>query len=100
MPEWGGYVIVRSLSGTDRDRLQRQGGVWASRAGVAAASIVDAEGNLLFGEDDIEVLATRSGAALQRVLDAADRLSAMRPEAVAKAKADLKATRSSGSGSS
>jgi len=100
VPEWGGQVIVQELSGVGRDRLERERGVWATRAGVAAASVIDEEGNLLFGPDDIEELAARSGNALQRILDAANRLSSVRPEAVAKAKSDLKATRSGSSGSS
>lgn len=88
VPEWGGTVRVRALSGTERDAYessmvsQRGNKVEANltnaRAKLVAASLVDEEGNLLFGQADIEALGRKSGAALDRVWDAARRLSGLK----------------------
>ncbi len=74
-PEWGGHVYVRVMSGRERDAMEisaleahdkRQD----FRARLAAFSVCDRGGNLLFSKADIEALAEKSGAALSRVLEA------------------------------
>ena len=52
------------------------------RAKLAAACIVDEEGNRLFSEKDVAALGRKSAAALDRVATAAQRISAMSQEDV------------------
>jgi len=82
VPEWGGDVRVCTMSGFARDRFEagitgKNGGTNMSniRAKLAAATIVDEEGKLLFDEADIAKLGNKSCAALDRVFAAAQRLN-------------------------
>lgn len=92
VPEWGGSVIVREMSGRDRDAyevslLAEPGRSTAPnlanvRAKLIAFSCVDEEGERLFTDADVELLGEKSAAALQRVFDVAMRLSRIGPDAV------------------
>ncbi len=82
VPEWGGDVRVCTMSGFARDRFEagitgKNGGTNMSniRAKLAAATIVDEDGKLLFDEADISKLGNKSCAALDRVFAAAQRLN-------------------------
>lgn len=82
VPEWGGEVIVRTMTGHARDRFESQivgknGGTDMNniRAKLAAATIVDDKGELLFSENDVAKLGKKSAAALDRVFVAAQRLN-------------------------
>jgi hypothetical protein len=87
VPEWGGAVIVRALTGTERDAyeseifsLRGQGGgveynLQNIRAKLSARTIVDTDGKRLFTDADIVKLGLKSAAALDRVFSAAQRLS-------------------------
>jgi hypothetical protein len=89
VPEWGGTVRVRELPGTERDKFESQflgkdgasiraEGLEGFRARLAAASIVDENGRPLFRSPaEVKRLGEKSASALQRVCDAAMRLSAM-----------------------
>lgn len=108
VPEWGGSVMVRGLSGRARDAIELRftgadgkmdrnlGGDF--RAAFAAQAIVDANGERLFSDDDIKALGEKSSIALQRIFDAAIRLSAMRPEDVDGIYEDLKGDPSGATG--
>lgn len=86
VPEWGGDVIVREMSARERDAfetaiLNRDGEevtVENVRAHLAVRSVVDEQGNRIFGDDDAEALANQSGAALNRIYTKACRLSRLR----------------------
>jgi hypothetical protein len=76
VPEWGGEVLVRSLSGTQREAMDRV--IYEGRqvgrpvsifATVAAYSIVDATGARLFSDEDIGALAAKNSAPLERIWD-------------------------------
>lgn len=82
VPEWGGSVIVATMSGFARDRFEasvmgKHGGVNTEniRAKLAAATLVDEQGNLLFSEADIVKLGRKSCAALDRVFACSQRLN-------------------------
>jgi len=89
VPEWGGTVRVREMPGTERDKFEsqfvgkdgasiRSEGLEGFRARLAAASIVDADGKQLFRSPaEVKRLGEKSARALQRVCEAAMRLSAM-----------------------
>ena len=85
VPEWGGHVYVRSMTGTARDAWEASqiGGTDAkpkvrldnARANLAARTLCDESGDLLFAVMDIAALGNKSAAALDRVYAAAQRLS-------------------------
>lgn len=82
VPEWGGDVLVRPLTGCERDAIEtrivedrKAGKPVAFRATLVAMSTCDEGGNLLFEESDIEALGVKSSAPLDRIYDVASRLS-------------------------
>ena len=98
VPEWGGTVRVRGMSGTQRDafeasvseetpagtKAQRRAGATTTkvkkdllRARLCAWCIVDEAGQRVFSEEDMPALNAKSGAALERVMNVAMRLSGM-----------------------
>lgn len=86
VPEWGGTVRIRALSGTDRDRMEadivgngKKPKMDNLRAKVVAASVIDEEGHKMFAESDVVALGRKSAAALGRVFDAAASLAAIKP---------------------
>ena len=95
VPEWGGFVRVRGLSGTQRGRFEaltaadnsrrrtrasekRRVDVLASvTARLCANCMVDGAGKRLYNDDEIEELGAKSASALQRVTEVAMRLSGL-----------------------
>jgi hypothetical protein len=85
VPEWGGDVMVRGLTGSQRDAWEasltiRRGKQMIPdmrnfRARLVVLCVVDETGALVFHEGDIDALANKSGSALDRIYDAAARLS-------------------------
>jgi len=78
VPEWGGEVRVRGLTGLQRDRFEArvvEEDFDNVRAAYAAASIIDEDGNQMFTAEDIDELGNKSASALQRVLLVAQRIS-------------------------
>lgn len=85
VPEWGGTVRVRSLSGTERNDLEASMAhlvgnkprlnLRNATAKLVAMSAINADGSQLFDQADIIRLGNRNGAALQRLADACERLS-------------------------
>jgi hypothetical protein len=85
VPEWGGDVMVRGLTGRQRDAWEaslsvRQGKKMVPdmrdfRARLVVRCVVDETGTLVFHDGDIESLTNKSGAALDRIYDAAAKLS-------------------------
>lgn len=85
VPEWGGTVCVRVMTGTERGRFEEANRLARRetiRARLAAATLCDEEGQLLFTDDDLHALGQRSSVALDRVFNAALRLNAIGPGAV------------------
>lgn len=85
VPEWGGSVLVRGLTGRQRDEfeaalIERRGKKSVAntdniRAKLVARCCVDEDGRRLFTDTDASALGNRSGAALDRVYEVAARLS-------------------------
>jgi hypothetical protein len=92
VPEWGGSVYVRALTGAERDAFEtsivEQRGKSTKmnlkniRAKLVALTVVDEEGNRIFSDSDASALGKKSAAALDRVFEVAQRLSGLRPEDV------------------
>lgn len=87
VPEWGGTVLVRGLTGAERDRYEASlismKGSSASlklenaRARLVAIGVIDENGNRVFTTKDVEALGAKSGHALERVADVIQRLSGL-----------------------
>lgn len=91
VPEWGGKVLVKGMDAGARDAydlaIYKAKGIPPNRrAIIASLCIVDANGDTMFGESDIAFLAKKSYTALDRVVEVADKLSAIRPEDLEDAK--------------
>ena len=86
VPEWGGWVLIRPMSGFDRDRIE----VLASekkdmtnlRAEMVVASICDSKGKKVFTRREVGALGNKSGVALDRVFARALILSGLKKEVV------------------
>lgn len=87
MPEWGGTVWVRSLTGAERDAWEMlaftvEDGIAKAnednvRARLAALTVCDEKGDLIFTIEDIEALGQKSATAMNRLYDAASRVNAV-----------------------
>lgn len=84
VPEWGGEVIVSTMSGHDRDQFEAgivttngQADLKNMRAKFVAACVVDENGKRLFTAGDVEALGDKNAAALERIVKVAQRLNAM-----------------------
>lgn len=85
VPEWGGSVFVKGMTGAERDRFETEivtiSGEDAKvdmrdiRAKLCVRAICDESGKRLFAPADIKALSKKSAKALQRVFKVAQRLS-------------------------
>jgi hypothetical protein len=92
VPEWHGSVLVRGLTGKQRDifestLLERRGrrmipNTANIRAKLVAWSVVDDEGNRVFTDAEAEELGEKSAAAVDRIYTVASRLSGLSDEDV------------------
>lgn len=91
VPEWGGIVRVKSLTGDERDgfeaqiRESRKDGSFRSnfakmRVKLLALTIIDEKGRRIFSLEDVEKLGKKSAAAIERVWDVASKLSGLSKE--------------------
>ncbi len=87
VPEWGGHVCIRAMSGAERDdfRAAIEGAetslVGKFEAPLLALTLVDEEGNRLFSIDDVEALRAKSATVLDRLTQIAMRVNGMTVEA-------------------
>jgi hypothetical protein len=92
VPEWGGTVRVRAMTGAERDAI---GAALADKtksadfgplyaAHVTATCVVGEDGAPLFGIDRVDELRARSSVALDRVYQVAMRLNSASVEDVEK----------------
>ena len=85
VPEWGGSVFVRGMTGAERDQFEssiisidgdnQKVDMRDIRAKLCSKSICDEDGKKLFTPADIKELSKKSAVALQRVFKVAQRLS-------------------------
>jgi hypothetical protein len=86
VPEWGGSVRVRNLTGADRDAFEdslvttlpdgtRKPNLANMRTKLVVLTVVDDAGNRIFETSDVERLAAKSAAAIKRVYEAAERIN-------------------------
>jgi hypothetical protein len=87
VPEWGGCVRLRGLTGDERDSFEasiivgrganRQVNWRNLRSKLVALSIVDEAGQRMFTDADVDVLGRKSAVALERLFEVAARLSGL-----------------------
>ncbi len=82
VPEWGGVVLVRGMTGAERDALEAETGAGGMnlenfRARLLVRCIVDAEGQRVFRDEDAEALGKKNARALDRIFAVATRLSGL-----------------------
>ena len=88
VPEWGGTVRVRSLSGAERDAFEasctkerKDGGRDFDprnvRAKLVALTLVDENGLRMFQQDDVKAIGRKNAKALERIFDAATELNGL-----------------------
>lgn len=93
IPEWGSWVMVRGMSGSQRDEFEAsiveiKGGGSSTmhlegiRAKLCSLTIVDEDGRRMFDDDEIDELGAKSAQALQRIFEVAQRLSGLTPDDV------------------
>lgn len=90
VPEWNGSVYVKGLTARERDEYEtavvttRGKDVQVNRRNIRARlvvmTVVDAEGNRLFGDTDLKALGEKSAAAIDRLFGVAQKLSGLSPE--------------------
>jgi len=91
VPEWGGTVLVRGMTGRERDAFEvsmmtpGRGGKRVLdpanvRAKLVARCVVDDDGGRVFTDADVAELGGKSAAAIDRVYAVAARLSGMSGE--------------------
>ena len=107
VPEWGGVVRLKSLTGAERDRfeasvVQGQGrnttvNMQNLRAKLVAQSAIGEDGKPLFTEEDVKWLGEKSAKALNRLFNAAQTLSGLSESDVKELAGNFKAARSEGS---
>lgn len=106
VPEWGGHVHVRTLTGTERDAFESaffsQNGTQNLaniRSRLAVLTVCDARGKRLFADTDVVAVGKKSAAALDRVFGVAQRLNGLRAEDVKELEKNSEAAPSGASGS-
>ncbi|MGH8867817.1 MAG: hypothetical protein ACRDYU_07460 [Actinomycetes bacterium] len=115
VPEWGGTVLVKALSGKERDayeasvvqmRQDARGNQTTVpdmrnvRAKLVARALVDEDGTRLFADQDINALGAKSARVLDRLFDVAAEMSGLSEQDVEKLAGNSEAVPSDGSTSS
>jgi len=99
VPQWGGTVKVRGLTGEDRDAFEesllqgkgknREVRLHNFRAKLVSLCVVDEKGERLFSQAEVQKLGRKSAAALSAVSNVAQRLSGLTEEDVEELTADF-----------
>ena len=91
VPEWGGDVMVRTMTGADRDAFEasligKEGRMENVRARLVSLTLCDATGARLFTDAEVTALGNKSARALDRVFTVAQRINGIGTDAVDAAK--------------
>ena len=110
VPEWGGAVKIRALTGKERDawetalfqidgknvKMNKEN----LRAKLVALTVVDEAGQRLFTEADVEALGSKSASALDRIYQASQKLSGLTPDDIKEMEKNLETDHSDSTASS
>lgn len=118
VPEWGGHIFVRGMTGTERDDWEQEITpnsaeqevlkkdkskkhiISQFRSRVVCRCACDEKGSPLFTKEDVEVLGKKSALALDKVFSTAKRLSGIGAEEQEEVEKNLEPTKTAGSTSS
>jgi hypothetical protein len=88
VPEWGGHVHIRPMTGGERDAFEfdvtsrKNKNYRGVRARLIAMVVCDADGARMFSDEDVEELQAKNASALDRLFSAAQRISGLTDEDV------------------
>jgi len=92
VPEWGGHIFLKNMSGTERDQFEAETYVQKGkniefnrvnfRARLLVRAICDEQGTNIFTRKDIDALGKKSAKALDRCFSAAQKLNGLSNEDV------------------
>ena len=106
VPQWGGSVRVRTMTGQERDEFRaaistEEGSVPVGKfnAALLVATLVDESGARLFAADDMAILQAKSAASLDGPASVAIRLNGLGGKAIEQAVKNSEADQSADSGS-
>lgn len=74
VPEWGGDVYIRTISGTERDKFEEaysEQKMKAFRVRFLVMTLADEAGERLFADADIDALGNKSSVVINRLFDKA-----------------------------
>ena len=102
VPEWGGTVFVRTMTGADRDQFEnsmvstlpdgtRKTDMSNLRAKLVALTLVDETGARLFDVTDVDRLGLKAAGALEKVFVVAQRINGLGGQAEEAASKNSKA---------
>lgn len=107
VPEWGGDVIVRNLTGTERDSYEasmqvQRGNRYepnpvGARARLVVRACIDEDGKRLFADNQADALSAKNADVLDRLWDRIAELSGITQKASADAEGNSEADPSDGS---
>lgn len=102
VPEWGGTVRVKALSGKERANYQLSitqfrgdeaiPNLTNIQAKLVARVIVDEDGKRMFSDQEINALGEKSGATLERIFNVGAEMAGLSDENIAQAAANLDET--------
>lgn len=108
VPDWNGIVRLRTLPGSERDVFEnivqkRKKGQDIELKGLKvlllSLAIVNGENKLMFSEEDLDGLNSKSSRALNKLFDVATEMNGIGEEAVEELRKNLPAVPSGGNGS-
>lgn len=86
VPEWGGSVIIRTMTGSERDAFEAEHLKDPSkdlRARLAVHTVCDEQGQLCFAPSDVAAIGQKNAAALDRIFAVAIKINGISKQDVA-----------------
>jgi hypothetical protein len=88
VPEWNGSVIVKTMTGLERDSFEesmlkadkKSIAYVGSKSRLCVRCIVDDSGKRIFSDEDAEALGKKSAPAINRIYDVAARINGINKE--------------------
>jgi len=91
VPEWNGHVYIKILSGREREELNKRVEAKTVNGKLATEGLVndflsivlcDEAGELLFSKENQDILSSKSGVVLNRLVEQAQKINGLTDESV------------------